>query len=262
MSAEVLRFADWTDPVPPAGREVISRLPDEEFAGDQPPLLFIPGLGHGAWAFAEHWLGHAAGRGFPAHALSPRPGGDLRAQVHDVVQTAASLPRQAVLIGHGAGAQVVARALGRYPARAAVLVAPVLDGWAALRTALRVNPAGTLPALTGGRLRLSSRQLFAPAFPAEEAAPYLERVEARRRAGMLTRSPLPDPVGAPTVLVAGSPDDRVVRRPALDRAATRYGSAPLLFPGMGHDLMLETGWTEPIDAILDWLAKRLPAAGH
>ena len=258
MSAGVLRFADWTDPVPPADREVISRLPDEA-AGDQPPLLFVPGLGHGAWAFAEHWLAHAAGRGLPAHALSPRPGGDVRAQVHDVVQTAASLPRQVVLIGHGAGAQVVARALGRYPARAAVLVAPVLDGWAALRTALRVNPAGTLPALAGGRLRLTARQLFAPA---GESGPHLARIDARPRPGMLSRAPLPDPVGAPPVLVAGDPDDPVVRRPALDRAAARYGGAPLLFPGAGHDLMLTTGWTEPIDAILDWLGKRLPPAAH
>ncbi len=45
-------------------------------AGDEglPPLLFVPGLGHGAWAFAEHWLGHAASRGFPAYAVTPRAG--------------------------------------------------------------------------------------------------------------------------------------------------------------------------------------------
>ncbi|MEU8663589.1 alpha/beta hydrolase, partial [Actinoplanes philippinensis] len=120
--SELLRFEDWSDPVPAAEREVVSQLPDDDQG--RPPLLFVPGLGHGAWAFAEHWIGHAAGRGFPAHAVNPRPGGDLRAQAHDVVQTAASLPRQAVLIGHGTGSRVVARALGRYPARAAVLIAP------------------------------------------------------------------------------------------------------------------------------------------
>ncbi len=46
------------------------------------------------------------------------PEATLRAYVHDVVQVAASLPRQAVLVGHGAGALVVAHALARYPARA------------------------------------------------------------------------------------------------------------------------------------------------
>jgi hypothetical protein len=29
----------------------------------------------------------------------------------------------------------------------------------------------------------------------------------------------------------------------------------LLFPGMGHDMMLDDRWQEPIDAILDWLDK-------
>ncbi|MEV0898092.1 alpha/beta hydrolase [Actinoplanes sp. NPDC049802] len=253
--SRVLRFEDWADPVPPAEREVVSLLPDDD--DGRPPLLFVPGLGHGARPFAEHWLGHAASRGFPAHAVTPRAGGDLRAQAHDVVQVAASLPRRTVLIGHGTGARVVARALGRYPARAAVLVAPVLDGWAALGAALRNNPAGTVPALVGGRLRFSARQLFGASVPAEEAAAHLERIGARPRADLFARADLPDPVGGPPVLVVGSPDDPVVPRAALDRAAARYGGAPLLFPGMGHYLMLEAGWAEPIDAVLDWLLKEL-----
>ena len=255
MKSQLLRFEDWTAPVPPVDREVISRPVDGE--EERPPVLFVPGLGHGAWAFAEHWLGHAAARGFPAHALTPRPGGDLRAHVHDVVQVAASLPRQAVLVGHGVGALVVAFALGRYPARAAVLAAPVLDGWAAVRAAIRANPFGTLPALFGGRLRLRRRQLFSSGLPAEEAAAYLSRISCHPRRELVSPGPAPRPVGAPPALVLGSPDDRVVPRTSLDRAAARFGGAPLLFPGMGHDLMLDAGWTEPIDAILDWLTKEL-----
>jgi hypothetical protein len=45
----------------------------------------------------------------------------------------------------------------------------------------------------------------------------------------------------------------------LYRTAARYGGAPLLFPGMGHDLMRQSAWAEPIDAIIDWLEKELPA---
>jgi pimeloyl-ACP methyl ester carboxylesterase len=255
----IIRFDDWTDPVPPVEREVLERQPDE--AEKKPPLLFVPGLGHGAWAFATHWLGHAAGRGFPAYAVTPRPGGDLRAPVHDVVQTAAALPRQAVLVGHGAGALTVAYALGRYPAKAAVLAAPVLDGWTTLWSAVRANPFGTLPALFGGRLRLSRKQLFGR-LPVEQAEEYLERiVRVRPRRELVTHPPAPKPVGEPPVLVAGSPDDRVVPRASLDRTAARYGGAPLLFPGMGHDLMLDEGWAEPIDAVLDWLEKQSASAG-
>ena len=250
MSERLLRFDDWTSPVPPVEREVVSRLVEGE--GDQPPLLFVCGPRHGAWAFAERWLGHTAQRGFPAYALTPREKGDLRAHVHDVVQVAASLPRQAVLIGHGEGATVVAQALGRYPARAAVLVAPAPSRWAAFKT----NPLGTLPALFAGRWRLNRRQLFSSALPADEADAFLQRMTFHRPANRI--SPV-RAVGDPPVLVVGSPDDPVVPRPALDRTATAYGGAPLLFPGMGHDLMLDAGWAEPIDAILDWLTKELSA---
>nr|WP_221376172.1 alpha/beta fold hydrolase [Actinoplanes polyasparticus] len=259
MRSGLLRFEDWTDPVPPVEREVVSLT--EDARADLPPLLFVPGLGHGAWAFADHWLPQAASRGYAAHAVTPRPGGDLRAHVHDVVQVAASLPRQAVLVGQGAGALVVAYAMGRYPVRAAVLAAPVMDGWPTLGAALRINPFGTLPALFGGRLRLSRKQLFGPEMPAEDAQQHLDRIVARPRRELVMHDPAPRPVGDPPVLVIGSPDDRVVPRTSLDRTATRYGGAPLLFPGMGHDLMLDVARAEPIEAILDWLDKTLGDQG-
>jgi pimeloyl-ACP methyl ester carboxylesterase len=267
MSPQVLRFKDWTSPVAPVTREVLSVVPGADEG--RPPVLFVPGLGHGAWAFAEHWLGHTAGRGFPAHAMSLRghggsgaaPRADLRAYAHDVTQVAAGLPRQTVLVGHGAGALVVSRVLARYPARAAVLVAPVLHGWSGLGTALRANPAGTVPAVFGGRLRLSRRQLFSGELPVEQADGYRSRLTGAGAVAqwqLLAHRAAAPPVGEPPVLVVGSPDDRVVPRSSLDRTAARYGGAPLLFPGMGHDLMLDTGWQEPIDAILDWLVKELP----
>ena len=258
------RSAEWADPIPPVRREVLSATP--EIDEGRPPLLFVPGYGHGAWLFAEHWLEHAAGRGFPAHALSLRghgrsgdaPGAGLRAYAHDVVQAAATLPRQAVLIGHGAGALVVAHALARYPATAAVLVAPVLGGWGTLGEALRRNPAGTIPALAGAPLRLSHRQLFGRELPDDRAREYASRVRhaSRRAQYQLITHPDPEPpAGNPPVLVIGSQDDRIVSPAALHRAAQRFGGAPLLFPGMGHDLMLDTRWREPIDALLDWLEK-------
>jgi len=265
VSARILRTRDRSHPVPPARREVVTATPEAPFDG-RPPVLFVPGFGHGAWVYAEHWLEHAAERGFPAHAVSPRghgasapaPRATLRAYAHDVVQAAASLPRQTVLVGHGAGALVVAHALARYPARAAVLSAPVFGGWDTLGLALRRNPFGTLPALFGGAVRVGRRQLFSRELPDEAARAYvgrLGRASARAQWQLLLARPPEPPVGDPPVLVVGTPDDRVVPRSALDRVARRYGGAPLLFPGMGHDLMLDVRWREPVDAILDWLEK-------
>jgi pimeloyl-ACP methyl ester carboxylesterase len=267
MSAQVriMRTRDWTRPVPPVTREVLSVPPVTDEG--RPPVLFVPGFGHGAWVFAEHWLGRVAERGFPAYAMSLRGHGasgagtdaTLRAYVHDVVQVAAALPRQAVLVGHGAGSLVVARAMARYPARAGVLVAPVLGGWTTLATALIRNPLGTLPALVGGPLRLSRRQLFSRELPVALARSYVRRLGAASATAqwqLLAHRPPEPPVGNPPVLVLGSPEDRVVPSDALARTARRYaGGAPLLFPGMGHDLMLDARWAEPIEAIVDWLAK-------
>jgi pimeloyl-ACP methyl ester carboxylesterase len=264
VSTRILRPREWSDPPVPVRREVLVANPGD--ATTAPPVLFVPGFGHGAWAFGENWLEHTAERGFPAYAMSLRghggsgsaPGTDLRAYVHDVTQVAASLARQAVLVGHGAGALVVAMALARYPARAGVLVAPVFGGWGALGAALWRNPFGTVPAVFGGPLRLRRGQLFSRELPGSYGQRYvvrLGRASARAQWQLLLHGPVEDPVGDPPVLVVGSPDDRVVSRSALARVARRYGGAPLLFPGMGHDMMLDARWREPIDAILDWLDK-------
>ncbi len=260
MSVNVLRLREWSNPIRPVRRELLTATPEVDEG--RPPVLFVHGFGHGAWVFAEHWLEHTASRGFPAYALSLRGHGgseadkkaSLRAYTHDVVQVAAGLPKRAVIVGHGAGALVVSHALARYPARAAVLVAPVLGG---VGTALR-NPGLVMPALLGGGLRLPAGQLFSRELPVANARGYarrLGRASTKAQWQLLWGTDAEAPVGAPSVLVVGSPDDRIVSPVALKQAARRFGGAPLLFPGMGHDMMLDARWREPIDATLDWLEK-------
>jgi pimeloyl-ACP methyl ester carboxylesterase len=112
-------------------------------------------------------------------------------------------------------------------------------------------------------LRLRRGQLFGRELPAEQARGYANQVtgaSAPKVVWQLIRQHKPErPVGGVPVLVVGSPDDKVVPRRSLEQAARHYGGAPLLFPGMGHDLMLDARWQEPIDAILDWLSKELAA---
>ena len=100
-SVDIFRWREWTKPVPPVTREVLTSQPVDDAEPGRPPLLFVAGYAHGAWAFAEKWLEHAASRGFPAYAMSLRghgtsgsaPKTTLRAYTHDVVQVAARLPR-------------------------------------------------------------------------------------------------------------------------------------------------------------------------
>lgn len=113
----------------PVARQLIEVSTDVADAAR--PILCVTGDPRGAATFAEHWLPHIAERGHPAFAVSVRGQGDtprgdagLAGKVHDLVQTAASLPTRAVLIGHGLGARWVAHAVTRYPAAATVLLAP------------------------------------------------------------------------------------------------------------------------------------------
>ena len=263
-TTRIMRPREWAHPIPPVRRELVSaRSASDE---PRPPILFVPGYAHAAWVFEEHWLEHTAQRGFPAYAMSLRgfgasgstPKTRFADYVHDVTQVAAGLPRQAVLIGHGAGALVVAQALARYPARAGVLVSPVFGGPGAAFGLLRSNPAGALPGLFGGSVRLGRGQLFSRQLQGSISQGYqsrLARIPGAVARHLVRRRTPERPVGDPSVLVLGSPDDRLVSRSALERVARDNGGAPLLFPGMGHDLMLDARWQEPIDAILDWLEK-------
>jgi pimeloyl-ACP methyl ester carboxylesterase len=54
-------------------------------------------------------------------------------------------------------------------------------------------------------------------------------------------------------MVVGTPDDRLVPLADVERTARRYGVAPVLFPGVGHDLMLDAGQDRVLAAVLDWV---------
>ena len=260
----VMRRLDWAAPPPPVHREVLSALPGEPTG--RPPLLFVHGAAHGAWCFAEHWLPAAAERGFPAYAVSLRGHGGsggarrlgrttMREYVHDVLQTIAELPSRPVLVGHSMGGLIVQLVLERYQAKGGVLLAPApLHGGArAFLSMARDRPSHALRTAVGGTLPMTPEVLFEGLNP----------VEAERLSGRTGReSPIAQwqlfvprttgPIRTP-MLVVGTPDDRLVPLADVERAARRYGVEPLLFPGIGHDLMLDAGQDRVLAAVLDWV---------
>lgn len=258
-------------PTPGSGAslEVLERQPAVD--SGRPPLLFVHGLGHGAWCW-EHWLQGAADAGYPAHAVSLRGHGGspgrlrtalLRQYVDDVVATATALPRPAVLIGHSMGGLVVQRALARYAARAAVLVAPVPahPAVSSLMAIARRHPQDALKLVAGGSLPLRPDYLFHELDPAEA-----QRLSGRCggesavvQYQLLMHRPARPPLGAPPVLVLATPDDRLVPIRGVRSTAARYGARVEEFPGMGHDLMLDARWKKPLAAMLGWLEEQVPA---
>ena len=233
------------------------------------PLLFVHGLGHGAWCW-EHWMDAAAEAGHPSYALSLRGHGEspgrlrtalLSHYVDDVLAAAATLPRPPVLIGHSMGGLVVQQAIARLAVPAAVLVAPVPahPAVASLMAIARRHPLDALRIVGGGSLPLRPEYLVHE-LDDEQAQAVSDRCgpeSAVVQYQLLLHRPARPPLGSPPVLVLATPDDRLVPITGVRRTAARYGADVAEFPGMGHDLMLDADWRKPLDAMLDWLPKAL-----
>ena len=277
-SRTVMRLWDWS--VPPHGvhREVLSSVPqgwdDEPRATRTPPLLFIHGLAHGAWCFAEHWLSAAAQKGFPAYAVSLRGHGGsggsqqrrrtlMRHYVHDVMQTITELPQPPVLVGHSMGAIIAQLVADRYSPRALVLLAPApLQGAGVTMAALaRKRPLAAVKVVAGGTLPMGSGQLFTGLEEAT-AEKYVSRLvpESPWVQYELLRRRRIGPVRAP-VMVAGTKADRLVRVADVERTAAAYGVEPVWLTRvdgspLGHDVMLDDGQDRALDAVLEFVSAR------
>jgi pimeloyl-ACP methyl ester carboxylesterase len=254
--------------VGPRGLEVLLARP----TGPVPhnvPLLFVHGLGHGAWCW-ENGLQAAADAGHPAYAVSLRGHGGsagtlrtarLRDYVDDVVHTAASLPQRSVLVGHSMGGLVVQKALARYAAHAGVLVAPVptRPAFGSLLSIARRHPADAARMMVGGSLPLRREYLFNQlgAMEAQRLAERCGPESPLAQFQLLLHRPAAPPRGDAPVLVLGSPDDALVPFADVRRTAEHYGAELRAFPGMGHDLMLDADWRAPFTAVTTWLEAAL-----
>ncbi len=273
----VMRPWDWALPPRSFDLEIISAHPagwdSADRAERRPPLLFVPGASGAAWMFAEHWLGAAVRRGYPAYALSLRGHGGsagreamprtvLRDYVADVLQAITQLAQPPVLVGHGMGSLVVQQVLQRYPAAAALLVAPtpMLGIAATVWHQVRADPPATVTGLLTRRPAIRPDLMFCGLDPTTGSS-YLRRLD-RESPLVLMQLGMKHSIGPiySPIAVVGCREDALVRPSDVWHAAEMFGVRPIWLPGAGHLVMLDSSHSVGLDIMLDWVDEQIGAA--
>lgn len=253
--------------------EVMSRYPSK--GKRRTPLLFIHGAFTAAWVWSEHFLDWFAERGWPVHAISLRghggsEGHELLGQwgidhyVADVMQVINEIGESPVLIGHSMGGFVAQKCLEQSTFPAAVLMCSVPPkGLLASSISMiwsRPDLLGNLSQLmTGGPVDIDSLKdaLFAQPASISDLQRYLmlSQVESQRAIWDMTMFNLihPERLGPVPKLVIGAELDHIIPANQVRDTAEIYGVEPVIFPGMGHGLMLERDWSHVAGVINEWL---------
>ncbi|RAV06095.1 alpha/beta hydrolase [Mycolicibacterium sp. GF69] len=239
------------------------------------PLLFVHGAWHAAWCW-ENFLDFFAQKGYRALAVSLRGHGgsaapkrlrfcSLRNYIDDVKSVAAQLPGPPVLVGHSMGGFIVQSYLQDSDAPAAVLLASASvqgsRGFAQRLT--RRYPWLVFKSMVTGTQGFNTptvaRAMFFSQTTAEaDVARYAALLgNESMRVGFDTFRPIAAPERITTpVLVLGAQLDGAITAAEIEATAKAYGSAAEFFPDMGHNMMLEPGWTEVAGRIDSWLTSR------
>lgn len=253
--------------------EVLSYEPSE--ISGRPPLLFVHGAFAGAWCWAEHFLPYFAAKGYLSHALSLRGHGMSQGRAHldwhsigdyvdDVAEVIAGLDTPPVLIGHSMGGLVVQKYLERATVPAAVLMASVPpQGMLSASMQLAMQTPDLFrdinAVFVGGQASAESlRQvLFAQPIGVDALQRYqrLMQPESQRAIWDMALFNLPQRwlMQLPPLLVLGAELDMLIPARFAEATANYYGTQAEFFAGMGHGMMLESGWESVAKRIFEWI---------
>jgi alpha-beta hydrolase superfamily lysophospholipase len=234
-------------------------------------ILLVHGAGHGPWCW-HGFVKHLAERGHDVRAVQlrghDRPPGRIwhrvRDYVEDVQHAVAEFSAPPVLVGHSMGGLVVQKYLERHSAPAAVLMAsspPTGTIGAVARLAVR-HPIELLKANLLLRLKpfvrtpkLVRELFFTPTTPPEVVDACFRRLQDESYLAFIdTMVVLPRVrrVQVP-VLVLGAEQDTIFTVDEVRRTARAYRTEAEIFPGLGHDMMLDEGWQKVADRIDVWV---------
>lgn len=221
-------------------------------------LVFL----HGLWAGPEIWRGFAFGfahRGWRCAVVDARETAPERPTFSqwcdDVAAELSSLELPAVAIGHDAGALVALELAARGATKAAVAVAPLLDGVKPLvdpvtRIRCRLGVGGIEPPPADHPYRdaatAEARAILAQALSVEPAA----------RAGSLRGAAIAPAASAAPALLVSQAADAVVPQALVEITASGIEADSMILPG-SHWPMLEPNpdaWMSPVHR---WLIRKL-----
>jgi len=240
------------------------------------PILFVHGMWHGAWCWAEHFLPYFAQHGYHSYALSLRGHGasegrerlrwtTLADYVADVAQVVNQMEKPPVLVGLSMGGMIVQKYLESHQVPTAVLLAS-LPPKGILNAALRVaynHPIAFLKAnLTMSLIPviktpdMAKEMFFSADMSEEKLTTYFSRMQDESYRAFLDtlvlNLPRPERVKT-SMLVLGGDNDTVVYPSDNEATARAYGTKAEILPGLAHAMMLESGWQAVADRILEWL---------
>lgn len=254
--------------------EVITQKP--KFYKSDVPILFVHGMWHSAWCWAEKFMPYFAQCGYETHALSLRGHGSsegnerlrwtsLSEYVDDVAQVVRQMESPPILVGHSMGGMILQKYLEIHEAPAAILLASAPPK-GVLSTSLRIARRYPIPFLKANLLLslypvIDSIDRYKEFFYSgnisdEELKSYFSRLQDESFRAyvdmMFLNLPKPDRIKT-RILVLGAEQDSVITPGEIKQTAVEYNAKEYIFPEMAHNMMLEPDWQSVADYIMRWI---------
>lgn len=268
-----------------ARKRAAASLPAEvvrvDAADPRATLVLCHGAWHGAWCWQDGFTERLARRGISTVSPSLRGHAGssegqrlnrlrMRDYADDLTAVVASLPGPVHVAGHSMGGGAVQMFLSRTdrpPVASAALLAPLPPrGVWPVTTDIALHRTGTFLAanLTWnlGRLVREDADVRAMFFTEHTPADVVRRTTSRVRSEsyrafldqLVLDRPRPRPVDE-RVLVMAAGADTIFSAADTDATARAWRADLTTFDGIGHDLMLDTGWEQVADALADWVLR-------
>lgn len=246
----------------------------------KPPILFIHGAYHAAWAW-ERYQAYFAERGYSSIAISVRGHGvsegmatiekatltDYLADVEEVLSTFETPP---IVIGHSLGAVLIRTLLERHTFPAAVLIgtptrSSLLFG---IMMLLRKYPLKTLQTLFTSDLQylygvkaVLSFLFYNKEKDATLVGEYVARNLAQKESTKFAMETIMQRIrpytGKTPVLVLEAEYDESTNEKFMNELGRFYEATTHMIKGVPHVMMLATEWENGAEVIAEWLKKKL-----